>query len=357
MNYYHLVFASSLYFLPQLSLGQTGLSISTNSPRHADLLCKVEIPYVDVGDRGEDIVWPLGEVNDDCKDYLQLINSNADTIAIYEEGRILHYLVKGDTLQNKGVQSRRAYQIYSHERPLLRYPFQYGDSIWGDFSGDGRYENSRYSVTGFGYTVADGTGCLTDGEDTLRHVIRLHQLDEYVQDFGKDGSECFQEECYRWYCAGYRYAVMESKVTSVYIDNVLIPVDSVSYLYLPVKQMELAGDEDNEQLLAMIASADAAQSQSSSGNDIGVLSQISASLSTDGLSLVISYRLDARSEISFIACDILGNLVASSHYQNKETGDWQECLILSRRPIGNALMLNIRCGSQQMSMKVTQENI
>ena len=41
--------------LPQFSLGQTGLSISTNSPRHADILCKVEIPYVDAGEKGEGI--------------------------------------------------------------------------------------------------------------------------------------------------------------------------------------------------------------------------------------------------------------------------------------------------------------
>ena len=335
--------------------GQIALTLSANAPRHSDLLCKIIIPYVGVGDRGEDIVWPLGEVNDDSKDHLQLINSNADTIAIYEEGRILHYLVKGDTLLNKGVQSRRAYQIYSDERPLLRYPFQYGDSIWGDFSGDGRYENSRYSVTGFGYTVADGTGCLTDGEDTLRHVIRLHKLDEYVQDFGKDGSECFQEECYRWYCAGYRYAVMESKVTSVYIDNVLNPVDSVSYLYLPVMQMELAGDEDNETLLAELAAIDAARGDLNNGNGSGSLAGVDASLSSDGGTVTVHFTLTTVADISFHAFDIMGNLIGQTSFQGKEAGDWQECLILSRNPIGNALMLSIRCGGQVVSFKVNRD--
>ena len=51
----------------------------------------------------------------------------------------------------------------------------------------------------------------------------------------------------------------------------------------------------------------------------------------------------------------MGNLLASAQYQNKSAGDWQECLTLSRKPIGNALMLNVRCGSQQLSLKVTQE--
>ena len=46
----------------QFSLGQTALSFSTNTPRHSDFLCKVEIPYIDAGDRGEDIAWQLGEI-------------------------------------------------------------------------------------------------------------------------------------------------------------------------------------------------------------------------------------------------------------------------------------------------------
>lgn len=63
--------------------------------------------------------------------FAQAINSNIDTIAIYEEGRILHYFAHGDTLTFKGQQSPRAYKIYSQERPYLSYPFQYGDCISG----------------------------------------------------------------------------------------------------------------------------------------------------------------------------------------------------------------------------------
>jgi hypothetical protein len=50
----------------------------------------------------------------------------------------------------------------------------------------------------------------------------------------------------------------------------------------------------------------------------------------------------------------MGNMLGTSHYQNREAGEWQECLTLSRRPIGNALMLSIHCGEQCVSMKVCQ---
>ena len=159
---------------------QVPLTTSTNTLRHGDILCKIEVPYVDPGERGNESIWNLPEIPYDSLEWLQAINSNIDTVAIYESGRILHYFAHGDTLCEKGYQSPRAYKIYSQERPYLRYPFQYGDSISGCFKGECRSENDYFKVEGLGYTVSDGLGCLTDGEDTLRHVTRLHLVDDYV---------------------------------------------------------------------------------------------------------------------------------------------------------------------------------
>lgn len=149
-----------------MSLAQTGLSISTNSPRHADILCKVEIPYIDAGERGEGVVWQFGDIANDSRDHLQLINSNYDTIAIYEKGRILHYLAKGDTLYYKGEQSRRAFDIYSQERPYIHFPFQFGDSIVGNYLGNSRLKENvctaTYSGSGAGELFSTGY-CLSGG--------------------------------------------------------------------------------------------------------------------------------------------------------------------------------------------------
>lgn len=341
--------------LPQLSLAQTGLSISTNSPRHADILCKVEIPYIDAGERGEGIVWQFGEIANDSRDHLQLINSNYDTIAIYEKGRILHYLSKGDTLYYKGEQSRRAFDIYSQERPYIHYPFQFGDSIAGNYLGDCRNEVSYYTVNGFGYTVADGYGMLTDGEDTLRHVTRLHLFDDYVYDYGNGESDRIVQNRHLWYCAGYRYAVIESVKTYMFDGGAPVPIDSISYLFLPYMQLELVEDEANEMLLAELEAADAARMGLNNGDGTGSLSSATASLSSDGLSVTIHYSLRSDTDISFFAFDITGNMLGQSSFQNKEAGDWQEYLTLSRKPIGNVLMLCIHIGGQIVSFKVNRE--
>ena len=335
---------------------QIPLTTSTNTLRHGDILCKIEVPYVEQGERGNESIWHLPEIPDGSKEWLQAINSNIDTVAIYESGRILHYFAHGDTLCEKGFQSPRAYKIYSQERTYLRYPFQYGDSISGYFSGDCRNENDYFKVAGFGYTVSDGLGSLTDGEDTLRHVTRLHLVDDYVFAYSDSTNNYMRDERFLWYCAGFRYAIMESHKTSIYENGQLMPIDSISYLYLPYMQLELAEDTVNEELLAELKAADAAYAALCQGHGVGNLSSINASLSSDELSVTINYQLSSDTGISFYACDITGTLLGSVQYQNREAGDWQDSIVLSRRPIGGTLMLRIDCGNERFSLKVFQSN-
>lgn len=335
------------------AMAQVSLTTSTNTLRHGDILCRVEIPYESEGERGEASVWTLPTILDNSPDHLQAIRSNGDTIVIYEQGRMQHYLMRGDTLYNKGEQSRRAYRILSHERPELVYPFQYGDSISGGYEGDCQYEGIRYTTDGQGYTVADGIGLLTDGEDTLHHVLRLHLHDYFEDDYGNETTERRSRDCFRWYCMGYRYPVMETVITYRHDGAEQEQTGSSTYLYLPVMQMELDEDVPNEELLARLEAV-GSNGQAGQGGG-GSLTSVDASLSSDGQSLTINYSLNSTSDITFYACDIMGNVLGTAHYQNRETGDWQECLTLSRRPIGNALMLSIRCGDEWISIKVSQD--
>ena len=46
-----------LVFLITIPLfSQVPLTTSTNTPRHGDILCKIEVPYVDQGEKGSDVV-------------------------------------------------------------------------------------------------------------------------------------------------------------------------------------------------------------------------------------------------------------------------------------------------------------
>ena len=51
---------------------QVPLTTSTNTLRHGDILCKIEVPYVDQGEKGSDAVWHLPAILDSGKEHLQL---------------------------------------------------------------------------------------------------------------------------------------------------------------------------------------------------------------------------------------------------------------------------------------------
>ena len=341
-------------------MAQTPISAEANSLRGGDRLCKIQVEYVNPGDGGPDEVWTLGQVTRRSKDFLQTIASSGDTIAVFERGRIQHYLMRGDTLADKGEQSRRAFCLCDRLRPVVRFPFQYGDSLSGFYSGCGREENVDFVRSGWSCSVADGTGLLTDGIDTIPNVTRVHIYNDYTDTYFSSDTVSLRLRCeqFSWFCAGYRYPVMESfRWLAIEADSlcpaansVATPYDSVTYLFPPVMQLDLADDAANDSIRESVLVA--ASSQGASAAHALRDSSVKAGLSADGLSLSTSYSLDSASDITLLACDILGNLLSSCHYDNRDAGEWQECISLSRRPIGNALMLCIQCGSQTINLKV-----
>ena len=138
--------------------------------------------------------------------------------------------------------------------------------------------------------------------------------------------------------------------TYKWMDGTGIPTDSASYLYLPSQQYALEEDAANDSILIhlnMTIALDKIEKTT-----ISILPSIHASLSADGTNLTIDYTLDSKSDISFIACDIIGNILGHSYYTSKDTGQWQELITLSRKPIGNVLVLNIQCMDEKISMKI-----
>ena len=350
-----LLSAISMAVFSQFLSAQVPLDSAANAPRSGDELCKLKISFVYEGDAGRNQVWRLGEANKKSRQVRQRITASGDTIALFEAGRIRHFLMHGNTLTDKGEQSRRAYMLYDDLLPMLRYPFALGDSISGKFSGVGREENVDAARTGFGYTVADGFGILTDGLDTLRNVTRLHFRDDFTDTyFGADTTR-FRTviDRYAWFCTGYRYPVQESLRWFEADGDSLIPTDSTTYLYLPEMQLEdLADDVVNDSIRTLLATV--AAGASATNGQISALRDLQAGISADGSRLDLHFTVTEACDLTFIACDVMGNVLGSAHYANCAAGDWQESITLSRQAVGNALMLKVQSGEERQNMKVYQ---
>ena len=344
----------ALACLNQHMLAQTSISRSNNEMRNGDALYKVEVNYVNPGDAGQNKVWSIGQISDDSKDFRQGIVSSGDTIAVLEKFGIHHYFMHSDTLCYKGEQQRNAYRLYSQERPLLNYPFHYGDSISGHFFGVGRDENTDLSITGWGYTVADGTGILTDGNMSLPEVLRLHLYDDYCESYGDQLTAHILCHRHLGFCTGYRYPVMESFKRVLKVgDTEELPMDSATYLFLPVMQDELPADMVNASL-RQLQSMGAEKKYFQGINSESKLSSVQARLSEDGMTVIVDYNLSTDSAITIFACDILGGILGSVCYSGKDAGEWQDRITLVRKPVGNVLILNVQCEEDKISIKVNQ---
>lgn len=337
-----------IIILGQKLSAQIPISHINNALRSGDVLCKIKVNFVDAGDSGENRIWTLGDIKKTNYDFFQGIVSNGDTIAVLDKERIMHYLMYGDTLFHKGEQQKRSYRLYEKMRPVICYPFQYGDSISGDYSGKGREENFNISAKGWGYTTADGTGIITDGIDSLHNITRLHLFDEYTENYGERMEVNIQRNCYVWYSAGYRYPVMES-IMWKYINKDMTesPMDSVTYLFFPVQQKLLNKDAANDSVLSRLSiTADTLSVPYKSITDI------KAHLSSDGMRVQLNYSLSDISDITFYICDIIGNKLGMSKYKNKGAGKYTEYITLQRKPAGNILILQIQCGNDVILQKI-----
>ena len=156
-----------------------------------------------------------------------------------------------------GFQTRDMYSVQDRALPELKYPFTYGDSIAGTYSRKTTYYD-MISIEGKGYcyTVCDGWGILTDGNETLKDVLRVHHHNTIISEYDNvDGDEVMPvvsevtEDKYLWYCFGCRYPVMDTRIIKCKENGKVVSDTTFTSLYMPELQAtELAYDDENNQL-------------------------------------------------------------------------------------------------------------
>lgn len=349
------ILAVLILLFVNMCISHAQISLGYNLMRGGDKLNRTIVDFADFGEAGKDKAWTFKKDVDNGVGMVERIISNIgnDTIAIFKEDGIVHYTLRGDTLFYKGCQRRRAYRLLEKGRACLSYPFCYGDSISSFYAGYGREENSDISIHGWGSTVADGTGILTDGKDTLRNVIRLHLSDDYTETYKGQAEIRYHSDKCQWFCAGYRYPVMESFVTSVAgNDGRLTPIDSATLLFLPELQAEL-DDADNE--LSRMKQGGGKTNATEGILDAESITVNSAVLSADGSFLDVNYTLSSTADITIWGSDITGNTLCYSHNPKRSEGIYTERIRLTRKPVGNVVAMKIQVGSEVFSLKVSRE--
>lgn len=199
-------------------------------PLTTDSLVGYKLPYVTVTDSGKNCVWNFSGLSTDSAEIIEVNYYAAATdtmhIGLHREHANFCYHFTQDTLWQTGYEtshSRVQYLI-----PMLYFPFGYGDSIKGEFIGNGQYCHLLPIHTNGSYTAcADATGKLQLPDMTVDSVLRWHTIMRYHETTRR--STTIQEERYLWYSMYCRYPLLETVLINTMRGNDTISFSSTYY--------------------------------------------------------------------------------------------------------------------------------
>lgn len=343
------------------SFAQIAITNQHNGYRDGDKIYRIVAKNTSLGARGENCVWELPPTQKEDNFIKQTIFLKNDSLTIAEGDFLLHYIATDKGVSMRGFQKRGMYSVHDKLLPELRFPFAYGDSIADTYSRKMTYYD-MFTIEGEGtcYTVCDGIGILTDGNETLKDVLRIHHHNTIVSrynDMNGDKAEPIvsevTEDKYLWYYAGCRYPVMDTRVISSKSNGKTVSDTTFTSLYLPELQIsELAYDDANRQLIAEGGSLKQPNDLSDNEIETQFPIKMSASLQSNEREILLGYHVTGETDCTFYAYDIAGRLLGSITHVSLAEGEYCETLVLENRPINSIVMLIMVAGDMKQVVKV-----
>jgi hypothetical protein len=175
------------------------------------------VSYVDPGSAGENQLWDLSELSF-TKDLKGTVVESftedienifpESNIVLNEFGNRFFFRLEENSLKNYGMISKDGNYSIKFDKPCvkMKYPFQYGDLISGDYNGSIRVSGNETPLHGVYRVMADGYGklILPDGIE-ISNTLRVRSFRSYkVESQNPYVNEIIT---YRWYTLNARYPV------------------------------------------------------------------------------------------------------------------------------------------------------
>ncbi len=176
--------------------------------------------YAEPGVHGRNVIWNFTNL-ELKKDFLGIIedaiqskssaNFSQANVVLEEFGNYFYFKVTEAGIEHHGFSSSTGQTRIAYDVPFvkMRYPFAYGNSFNGDFSG--RYfslEKEIGTIAGSYEVKADGVGTLLlPGNVSYDNALRVKESKSYTRTL--HGSKLqIQDETYRWYVNGHRFPLL-----------------------------------------------------------------------------------------------------------------------------------------------------
>lgn len=215
------LFVLIMVFSLPLSHGQKNLQLKMyeNSFQAGDKLIKQQVEYKDPGSSGRELSWDFSmthEVNDEYElSYFIPDSSKMDTLCGLEHNSRYYFQLKNDTLFSLGFENSNTKIDYLNPEAKLKFPFNYGDTLYSEFNGLGEYSHFQViKVNGYTKVVADAIGKMKlPNNELIDDALRIRTFRHYMET-GRDSVE-MTIDSYSWYGKQYRYPLFESIKTTL----------------------------------------------------------------------------------------------------------------------------------------------
>ena len=346
------------------AFAQTSITSKNNGYRDGDKLYRIIVDCKSAGGRGENCVWELPPVKKDDNYVRQSIILKDDSLTIVEGDLMLHYIATDKGIFMRGFQNRDFYSVQDRLLPELKFPFTYGDSIADTYSRKTTYFNT-FTIEGEGscYTVCDGWGVLTDGNETLKDVLRIHHHNTIKSKYDSFDNEKVgpivsevTEDKYLWYYSGCRYPVMDTRIIRSKSNGKSVSDTIFTSLYMPDLQLsELAYDDANSQIIAQRKDSGHSPDKSGDGKEDATPFPItmSASLQPSQSEILLEFIVAENVDATFYAYDLAGRMLGCITHVSLGKGEYYKTMSLDRRPINSVVMLEMIAGDKRQVVKVS----
>lgn len=214
------------------------LTYEGHKPCRTDSMLVYKLPYIAVTDSGEHCIWNFSNFPIDSAELLEIdyYASSPDTgyLGLHREQANLYYRTEQDTLWQTGYETSLTHVKYSRPMALMKYPFEYGDTIRSQYMGEGQYCHLKpISIEGSNTIYADAIGKLVLPEITIDTALRVHSHKRYREIKQMHGY--IEESRYYWYSPYCRYPLLETVQIQTITNEDTVPNYSASY-YFPQEE-------------------------------------------------------------------------------------------------------------------------
>lgn len=236
-----LFFVLCLFFV--LPVGAQSLTGNVHALRPDTLTGELYV-FADAGPAGKDVIWDFRSLTEpqETKRCISLVSpDDSSHLCVHERHARTYYVLQGDTLFCTGYENALTRMDYSCYEPVLRFPFGYGDTLSGYFSGTGEYcHRLPFTAGGHIRVEADGVGTLLLPDAKLKKdVLRLHRCRTWTEIAGSTAD--MQEDVWQWYVPQCPYPLLEAMRLAQRVEE----IDSV--LLSSVCVFQSVTDKDDEE--------------------------------------------------------------------------------------------------------------